>query len=197
MTEINKRKILEEFTEFGKVKDVYQHISTRIGLHEFFTNVVMNADMFDKNNNNGHSIMLKDLPDIYVLISKNDFPFDKLTSTQKILIDLSKKNKNVVLGYIWLCPWELKHKGVVPCHFINFIDSRIRGLNISKYMIEKYETINEEQIYLLPFDITSSATEYWKKYFMEVYNVTNKKELNKMIINYKLEKHVKWSELYS
>jgi phosphoenolpyruvate synthase/pyruvate phosphate dikinase len=191
MTEIN----LEDFTEFSKIKDIWSDcFHDKNGLHEFLNNVVMNMD---KDCNNGYGKMLPDFSDIYVLVSKKDFPFEKLTSNQKISIDLSVANKNFILGYIWLCPWVLKNEGCIPYHFINFIDSRISGLNISKYMIEKYEETEEEN-HLFPFEIISGAKYYWKKYFMEVYKIKNKTELSQMIYEYELKKgDIRWDELIS
>ena len=78
MTEIN----LEDFTEFSKIKDSFHD---KNALHEFLNNVVMNMD---EDCNNGYGNMLKGFSDIYVLVSKKNFPFEKLTSNQKISIDL-------------------------------------------------------------------------------------------------------------
>ena len=200
MSKIN----LEEFTEFGKIKDIYDSLHDREGLFEFVNNVVMNKDMFDENNKNGYGNMLKDLSNIYVLVSNKMFPFNKLNSKQRVTIDLKKTKKNFVLGYIWLCPWKIKNEGVVPLQFISFIDSRISGLNIAKYMIEKYEegdeynATDDEVGFLLPFEITMGAEKYWKKYFTEVYDIKNKKELEQIITDYKFkETDIRWSELMS
>jgi len=185
--------ILEEFTEFSKIKDIWSDCChDKNGLHEFLYNVVMNVD---EDCNNGYGKMLPDFSDIYVLVSKKDFPFEKLSLNQKISIDLSVANQNFILGYIWLCPWVLKNEGCIPYHFINFIDSRISGLNISKYMIEKYQETEEEK-YLFPFEVMSGAKHYWKKYFMEVYEIKNKSELSQMISEYKFkESDIRWEEL--
>ena len=189
MTEIK----LEDFTEFSKIKDIWNDsLHDKNALHEFLNNVVMNTD---KDCDNGHGKMLPDFSDIYVLVSKKDFPFEKLTLNQKILINLSVAKQNYILGYIWLCPWVLQNEGCIPYHFINFIDSRISGLNISKYMIEKYEE-TEEGNYLFPFEVMSGAEYYWKKYFMEVYKIKNKKELSQMISEYEFKKSdIRWEEL--
>lgn len=192
MTEIH----LEEFTEFAKVKDIWNDsIHDEYGLREFLNNVVMNMD---ENCKNGYGKMLPDFSNIYVLVSKKDFPFDKLSSNQKISIDLSVANQKFVLGYIWLCPWILKNEECIDCHFIHYIDSRISGLHIAKYMIAKYEEQFEEEIRLFPFEVICGAEKYWKKYFMEVYEIKNKTDLYKMIIEYKFKKcDVRWEELIS
>lgn len=193
MTEIN----LDEFTEFGKVMDIWNDsIHDRKALQEFLNNVVMNMD---KNCNNGFGKMLSDFSNIRVLVSNKDFPFDKLTLNQKISIDLSVAKKNFVLGYIWLCPWVSKYEGCIPYHYINFIDTRISGLNIAKYMIEKYQEDHQceepyEEIILFPYEVTNGV--YWKKYFMEVYKIKNKTELSQMIIDFEFkEGDIKWETL--
>ena len=187
MTEIN----LEDFTEFSKIKDIWNDcLHDKNALREFLNNVVMNMD---DDCNNGYGKMLPDFSDIYVLVSKKDFPFEKLTSNQKISINLSLAKQNYILGYIWLCPWTLHNEGCIPYYFINFIDIRISGLNISKYMIEKFEG---EEKYLFPFEVMSGAEYYWKKYFMEVYEIKNKTELSQMISEYEFKKDdIKWEEL--
>jgi hypothetical protein len=187
MTEIN----LEDFTDFLKIKDIQKGCNyDKKALREFLNNVVMNMD---EDCNNGYGNMLPDFSDIYVLVSKKDFPFEKLTLNQKISIDLSVAKQNYILGYIWLCDWTLHNEGCIPYHFIHFIDSRISGLNITKYMIEKYE---EEEKYLFPFEVMSGAAYYWKKYFMEVYEIKNKTELSQMITEYKFkESDIRWEEL--
>ena len=199
MTEIN----LKEFTEFGKIKNIYDSLHDREALFEFVNNVVMNMDMYDENNKNGYGNMLSDLSNIYVLVSNLNFPFNKLNSKQKVTIDLKKANKNFVLGYIWLCPWKIKNDDIVPLNFIQYIDSRISGLNIAKYMIAKYEEdgeyeYDEREGYLLPFEVGMGAEKYWKKYFKEVYDINNKKDLDQMITDYKFkETDIRWNELMS
>tara|TARA_B110000967_G_C18899431_1_gene573492 strand:+ start:4171 stop:4761 length:591 start_codon:yes stop_codon:yes gene_type:complete len=194
MTDIN----LVEFTEFAKVKDIWNDIlHDKNGLNEFLNRVVMNMDKLDDNNNNGYGIMLPNLSDIYVLVSTPDFPFEKLNSTHKSSIDLSVATKNFVLGYIWICPWKIENKGYIPYHFIQYIDSRISGLNIAKYMIDEYEGHREERL-LFPYEVAGGAEKYWKQYFTEVYNIKNKNELIQMRIDYGINAgDVKWDELNS
>lgn len=183
---------LEDFTEFSKIKDIWNDcFHDRNALNEFLNNVVMNVDY-----GNGKGKMLPDFSDIYVLVSKKDFPFEKLALYQKTTIDLSVAKQNYVFGYIWLCPWVLKREDQVPCHFIQFIDSRISGLNISKYMIKKYEDQMEEEIQLFPFEVMRGAEYYWKKYFTEEYEIKSKTELSQMICEYGFTKRdIRWENL--
>tara|TARA_B110000285_G_C15119951_1_gene616483 strand:- start:1093 stop:1698 length:606 start_codon:yes stop_codon:yes gene_type:complete len=189
---------LSEHTRFGKIKDIYYGSSSdRTGLNEFVTNVVMNMDMTNDNNKNGYGIMLPDLSDIYVLISKPEFPFSTLTSSHKKSIDLSAAKTNFVLGYVWICPWTLDIEGRTTNHFIQYIDSRISGLNIAKYMIDSYEwDTYRNPSFLLPYEVATESKNYWKKHFMNVYNVKNKKDLIKMITDYGFkESDIKWENL--
>ena len=108
-----------------------------------------------------------------------------------------KGTKNgVVLGYIWLCPWKVTGENDILCHFINFIDSRISGMNIARYMIQKYEEKSFRKCYLLPYEIMFSAKEYWKKYFIRFLNINNKTVLSKMIdVNHITPNDIKWDNL--
>lgn len=193
---MNNNTYLMNFTEFGKIQDIYKNVQDKSGLIEFVNNVVMNMDIYDKNNNNGYGIMLKDLSNIYVLITKPNFPFNKLNSKQSNRIDLKGTKNGVVLGYIWLCPWKVTGENNISCHFINFIDSRISGMNITRYMIQQYEEKSFRKCCLLPYEIMFSAKEYWKKYFIRFLNITNKTVLSKMIdVNHITPNDIKWDNL--
>lgn len=90
----------------------------------------------------------------------------------------------------------MNYDDCIPCHFIQFIDSRISGLNIAKYMIEKYEEDFEEERYLFPFEVMNGAEKYWKKYFMELYKIKNQTDLSQMIKDFGFKKgDVRWEEL--
>ncbi len=67
--------------------------------------------------------------------------------------------------------------GSVETHFIYFIDSRLGGLNVAKYMMNNYANVYSEDsgeyrdITLLPGEILETAALYWKKYFEKEYEV--------------------------
>lgn len=187
---------LDKVTEFGKIKDIWTDDDDQSGLLEFVNNVVMNMNMFDEKNNNGYGIMLPSLSDIYVLVSTPDFPFDQIKNTHNTSMEkFSLSNKQFVLGYIWLCPWKLKKENYAPYHFIKFIDSRISGLNIAKYMIDKYEECDEECV-LFPYEIDSKACGYWKKYLHKSYDIKSKNDLQKMITDFDFKTgDIKWDSL--
>lgn len=179
-----------KYTEFDTVKNIWQDpLYDREGLHEFLHNIVMNMNMFDENNKNGFGIMLPHLSDIYVLVSKNDFPFQSLKEHNEISIHINPLHKNYVLGYIWISTKNNNN------HFINFIDSRISGLNIASFMIKQYESIY--YCLLLPHEIMLGAAIYWQKYFKNTYNICCKEDLHRFISeNYLDACNIKWNLLF-
>lgn len=189
MSEIN----LEDVTEFAKIKDIWNEcFYDREGLQEFLNNVVMNID---KKCCNGYGHISPNYLDVYVLVSNNDFPFYKLTTHNKISIDLSVVTTKFVIGYMWLCPF-VSSEEYVTCHFIDFVNSRISGLNIVKYMIKKYEEQWDDVTHLFPFEILFGAKLYWKKYFINTYNIKNKTDLLQLISEFNLtKKNINWKEL--
>lgn len=194
---------LHNVTEFGKVSDIWSSVfQDRKGLSEFVKNVVMNMDMCDGDNTNGYGIMLSDLSNIMVLVSNSNFPFDKLDKSQKRRIDIDsmESKKYIVLGYIWIHPYRCTNENTdsIPCHLIQYIDSRISGLNIAKYMIDQYENNSVNGgISLLPYEIGFGADKYWKKYFEEEYHIKTVKKLNKLINDCNLTKvGIKWQSLF-
>ena len=196
MTDIN----LNICTEFGTIERIYNYWHDKEGLFEFVKNVVMNMNKFDEHNNNGFGIMLTDLSNIYVLVSNKFFPFDNLKPSQKNSIDLSVAKQNFVLGYIWLSPFNIH---TVPGatirnnYLISYIDSRISGLNIAKYMIHKFRYETDSKRNVLPYEIAYSSAKYWKKYFMETYDIKTKQDLQNMIKEEKLRQDdIRWGELF-
>jgi len=188
---------IEKHTEFGKVRDIWNdQYHDKKGLCEFVRSVVMNEDMLDEKNKNGHGIMLQDLSNIRVLVSKTDFPFTELIQRQKCSIPFTQANSHFILGYIWLCPWKIEKKAHLSYYFIQYIDTRIAGLNIAEYMIHAFEGGGRDRL-LFPYEVEFGARIYWKRYFHRIYQVTNKKQLKQMIKEYGLgEYSVKWDNLF-
>ena len=189
---------IEKHTEFGTIKDIWNdYYYDKEGLCEFVKSVVMNEDMLDENNKNGHGIMLQDLSNIHVLVSKTDFPFSELHQQQKCSIDFTQTNSHFILGYIWLCPWKIEKKAHMhmPYYFIQYIDTRIAGLNIAEYMIREFEGGGHRLLF--PYEVELGARIYWKKYFHREYQITNKKQLKQMIKEYGLDGYsVMWDNLF-
>ena len=112
MIEIN----LEDFTEFSKIKDIWNNnFHDKNALHEFLNNVVMNMEY-----GNGYGKMLHNFSDLYVLVSKENFPFGELTLNQKISIDLGflKKSREAMLN-LYFSHNEILDLWLVRSMFIN------------------------------------------------------------------------------
>lgn len=199
---------LDDCTEFGKIVDIYDDDNkSQKGLFEFLKEVVMNNNMLDERNNCGYGIMLKDFSNIYVLVSKNNFPFHKLSMNQDTYINFKRAKRNFVLGYIWLCPWE-KTSFCNTSHYINFIDTRISNLNLAEYMMHLYESryetakrileLNNEWLCnLLPYEIPFSSAKYWKQHFSDSLCVKTISDVNELIKMHNINPNeIKWNELY-
>ena len=64
-------------------------------------------------------------------------------------------------------------------------------------MIKKYEEQCEEETYLFPFEIGLGVEKYWRKYFMEKYEIKNKTELSQMITEFGFKEHdIRWEALF-
>jgi hypothetical protein len=189
---------LSEYTEFGKVSDIWSvGFRSKNGLVEFIKNVVMNMDMCDGENKNGYGVMLQDVSNLHVLVSNQDFPFESLSESQNKNINLTaSEDKCFVLGYIWTSP-NIKrgNAGEADFHFIEYIDSRISGLDIAKYMIDMYGDCNKAC--LLPYNIAYGADKYWKKYFEDEHDIKTKAGLEQLIADCELNpSDIKWNSLF-
>ena len=89
-------------------------------------------------------------------------------------------------------------------HYINLIDTFVKGLNLAKLIIDKYQEYNND-VYAIPKEIISSSAKYWaRKYFYcEIIDEeTGKKYYDKSIIDdfikdYELdENELLWDELF-
>jgi hypothetical protein len=183
---------------FGKVSDIWSvGFRSKNGLVEFIKNVVMNMDMCDGENKNGYGVMLQDVSNLHVLVSNQDFPFESLSESQNKNINLTaSEDKCFVLGYIWTST-NIKRGNAseTDFHFIEYIDSRISGLNIAKYMIDLYGDCNEAC--LLPYNIAYGADKYWKKYFEDEHDIKTKAELKQLIVDCELNSSdIKWNSLF-
>jgi hypothetical protein len=199
MTEID----LEEFTTFSTIKEWFGDAAfDRTSLYEFVDNVIMSKKGF-----NGNGRMLPDLSNLYVLLSVIDFPFEKLTSNvkhsdhttskRKISIDLSIAKKYGILGYIQISKQTYKNDDNVMIHFIESIDSRISGLNIARYMINKYENMYAQpgKVKLLPLNIVWDARHYWEMYFNEEYVLQDREDFMRLLTGFKLVNNYQFKNL--
>jgi len=163
-------------------------------------------DEFIKNYISKHpnnDLLLRNLSNLYVLYGMlvSDNCCEENEKKWKDILDeeqykIIQKNNYYILGFIWINKKKSKNKKI---HYIEFIDTRLRGHNLANYMINKYNNFNysnnENQI-CLPYEIIDTSVEYWKNYFELKYDLTTKEDYKKFIIDMKInEDHLKWSNL--
>lgn len=146
------------------------------------------------------SWLIRRFSDIYVLIaskssddlSKEDEKnwVDILSSEQAELIN---KNHYFVLGFILINDTYSNNN----VHFIDLIDSRVKGYNIAKLMLEKYEReYCKSECSLLPLEIIENSKYYWYKYFKHDMMLDNSKDLYDFISNNNIPEVIDWKYLY-
>lgn len=100
--------------------------------------------------------------------------------------DFLDNHQHYILGYIWISNSLSK-----VYHYIEFIDTRLRGYNLAAHMISKYEKYNE--VALIPKEIIHTSAEYWKKYF----DSTSKKEIKEYLEEMHIDPNdINWDYLY-
>jgi len=161
--------------------------------YEIIDEFIQNYISKHPNNN----LLLKNLSNLYVLygmLSSNNYVEQNEKKWKDILNDeqykIMEKNRYYILGFIWIDKKKSKNNKV---HYIEFIDTRVKGYNLAKLMIDKYEK-NQECIDCLPYEIIESSAKYWKEYFDYVIN--SKEDYEKFIIDMKInEDEIKWDYL--
>jgi hypothetical protein len=148
-----------------------------------------------------NNLLLKNLSNLYVLygmlnsdncVKLNEKKWKDILNDEQYKI--IEKNNYYILGFIWIDEKKSKNNKV---HYIEFIDTRVKGYNLAKLMIDKYEKnykyINED-ISCLPYEIIESSAKYWKEYFD--YIINSKEDYEKFIIDMKIdEDEIKWEYL--
>jgi hypothetical protein len=146
---------------------------------------------------------------LYVLVAHG--PSNKLVPpSEKKWSDILDEEQNVVLQkhHAFVIAWMLMSpKSPVGTHFIEYIESRVRGYNLADCMIKKYENelaVTEEtnrnhigcvQIKpkcVLPREVTLQSSQFWCKYFKRRFDVRDKKGLCELAQTLKIENLVYW-----
>jgi hypothetical protein len=178
---------LNNSTFFKKFKDVYWNGEGSI---EFLNNIVLKHP--------NKCVMLPDLSDIYVLVALQDFPSELLNDEQKN--SWYDNNYRIVIGYIWINEKNSEYKNHIegepmPKHYIDFIDTRIKGLKLAEYMMYQYECIHN--CYIFPKEIIDTASYYWKKYFKKQYALHTIEDYDIFIKDFDLnDNFIKWNNIY-
>lgn len=175
---------------FGKLSD-YQYCGTEF-LEEFLDRYV---------NKHVNKIWLMfQLSNLYVLIGRKSSDNIVMESEKKWVeimppdeYQYMEKNKRYILGYILI---RGESKGNKKNHYIDLIDTRLKGHNLAHHMIEQYERsmLNNNGL-LLPYEIIESSKNYWKNYF-SMLDIESTEELDDFIKREQLEcDNVKWEHL--
>tara|TARA_B100000287_G_C20583142_1_gene761203 strand:- start:510 stop:1103 length:594 start_codon:yes stop_codon:yes gene_type:complete len=144
--------------------------------------------------------LLPQLSNIIPLIAEagsDEYCRDRETCWSQVLNDehyakLSSQRK-LILGWMLLSDdQENEH-----IKYIEHFDTVVRGLNIGKIMIDKYESRNG--ITLIPKEIIDSSVNYWAKILGFIEDGNIKSELvNQYITKHNLDRNkLSWTELYS
>ncbi len=148
---------------------------------EFITNTILTHP-------NAGSLFRK-LSKIFVLIAMkySECYLKKNEKSWKDVMSLEQygklnTNNSYIIGYIL----------IDDDNFIDFIDTRIRGHNIAKYMMSRY--YEKFSIILQPKEIIKSAVKYWLK----IIDVISIEELEEYIADHEINKNmINWNELYT
>ena len=142
--------------------------------------------------------LLQNLSNIWVMVAgiASDSSYvrhDNEASWEDILGENQYKflqeNNHLIVGYI------LFGKKTEDIHYIELCDTVVRGHNILKFMINKYQRdIAYQKVYetnepydsnnephILPDTIIPSASGYWKKYLQEKYEIKTETQLTNWI----------------
>lgn len=183
-------KQLEKYTQFCKVKDIKcdkdrDEDKAFDVINEFLENYIC------AHPNKG--TLIKNLSNMYVLMAvKNPFWNRKLSKSEKYLLDT---NSRYIIGFI--DPIRFTEN----IHYIYYIDTRLREMNIGRYMINKYNyemnnNLSEEVVHLLPQEVVETAAGYWKNFFVEEYECHNVEDLDNLIEQLDLGGHdLKWQHM--
>jgi hypothetical protein len=181
---------LEKYTQFCKVSDIKcdrdkSEDKAYDVVNEFLDNYISSHP------NKG--TLIKNLSNMYVLMAvKNAFWKRRLSKSENYLLDT---NSRYIIGFI--DPIKFTNN----IHYIYYIDTRLRGMNIGRYMIEKYNyemnnNDNTEVVHLLPQEVVETAAAYWKKFFEDEYDCHNVEDLERLIEELSLEDHgLKWDHM--
>eukprot|EP01084_Bolivina_argentea_P147859 258647_1 len=148
---------------------------------EFVKNYVLNHPNMNK--------LLPNLSNIWVLYTYN-FPhfYKSMNDEQK---QLSQSLPYYILGYMVINKNNLNTDTV---HFIDFINTRIRGHNFAKQMIKSYERL-QKHIYVLPEEIKYGSVGFWAKFFRQKYKIDTFDGLNQFAENLQIIDKIQWQHL--
>ena len=189
-----KHSVIEDAI-FGRMDDIGDMFKKEVH-EEFVTNVLMN------HNTN----LFPEYSYMYILVAHSpsndsllpgEMRWDDILSAQQN--ELLTKNSAFIIGYMLM---TLEHPKDI--HFIEYIDSRVQGYNISDCMIKRFEnevvefekeSFGCKQVKpkcVIPKEIVCSSTGYWKKYFDRRLGVCSKEDLDQIKKTLHIDNLVNW-----
>jgi hypothetical protein len=106
-----------------------------------------------------------------------------------------EKHGRYIIGWMYIDPRKNKEENDI--HYIDFIDSTIKGHNIAQIMINKYEKDNK--VSLFPEEIIHSSSKYWSKKMIieDEDGLIYKQDIDQFIEENSIDKdRIKWNSLY-
>lgn len=145
------------------------------------------------------SVLLPKLSNLYVLVAIMTNEYSKWENIMnEKQYGLFRNNLRYVLGYMYIT-----NTNDEPIHYIEFIDTRLRGYNLARYMIDQYEKYyvdnSDEKLLggiVIPREIVRGSVGYWKNYFSLWFYVCTYDELSEFINEFNIDrKMIKWDEM--
>ena len=175
-------------SDFGKIKSLT--ISPE-AIKEFITNCIF------PHPNAG--LLLQHFSELYVIVASNSAQ-RFLRENEKKWIDIMNteqhnlliSNSQFIFGYIWI---DDEVSDTDQNHYIEFIDTRIRGIKLARYMSRRYRyEIMNECNWVLPKQIIETAAGYWD---IELFDLADfpSETLQEIKTNLRITKHIDWEHL--
>jgi len=129
-----------------------------------------------RQSNPNYEIVINSLPDVYVLVADMNQEKDCNKKWKDFMGEnqykILERNQQYVIGYMLVDDTHGKDEH----HYIDYINTRLRGHNIADLMIRKYvnEIMDNSNVftnYLYPKEILYSARGYWKKQLKFIFDI--------------------------
>ena len=145
-------------------------------------------------------IFLRDFSNLYVLIGCNsdDTLCEKHEKKWSDVLSANEyqkmlNNTQYILGFILID--DSNKDEINRVHYIEYIDTCLKGYNIADLMISKYQ--NMFDVTLEPKEIINSAVLFWKKRFQCDDHKLYEDDIDYYINEYNLDKNIiNWTNLY-
>jgi hypothetical protein len=117
--------------------------------------------------------MLPHFSNLYVLVASygseqyskpNERTWKQILSSEQY--EFLKRNGELIIGYMMVDDTKQStNTDIVDYHFLEYIDTRVRGNGIAAFMLYAY--FDEKETILIPLEILHSTETYWQRYMDE------------------------------